>query len=69
VGKDYPCCPYWKHYDTETDLLEMIANGLIWRCSPRAQERAVRAIIAGEAELNERVPPQIAEWIRAQAAP
>ena len=58
-------CPVtgWLHYTVSRDLIEMIDRGLIWRLGPHAQERAVRAILAGDAKLNDKVPPAIRRYI------
>ena len=50
------------------DLPLLVSSGLIWKCPPRAQKRAIDAILAGTLPMNDRVPPRMAEWIEAQIA-
>ena len=61
-------CPVtgWLHYTVSRDLIEMIDRGLIWRLGPHAQERAVRAILAGDAKMNDLVPLPIRRYIERQ---
>jgi hypothetical protein len=62
-----PCCPQWAHltWDDDGDLALLLANGLIWKCPPAGQQRAIDALIAGTLPGNDRVPPAIAAWVAA----
>ena len=51
------------NYDDPADLKELIDTGLIWHASQAAQKKAIDSILAGDAQLNDKVPSQITAWI------
>ena len=58
----------WVHYELSNpaDMLECINNGLVWKAGQPAQQRAVQMLLDGKAQLNDKVPPQIAAYVQAR---
>ncbi len=51
------------------DLRVLVENGAIWRAGPRAQQAAIEALVAGTLPMNDRVPPEVARFIKSQQSP
>ena len=68
MSDHYDGCERWRHLyaDKPDDFAVMVRTGWVWMLSRETQQRAVEAMVRGDLPTNDRVPPQIAEYVRAR---
>jgi hypothetical protein len=56
----------WPHYNYNdpADLKALIENGMVWKCPAEVQTKAVEAILADPALLNDKCPPKTSAAIQ-----
>lgn len=56
------------NYDTSNpeDVIALVNNGMIWKMGHHAQDLGIMALVSGKAQMNDKVPPQIAAYVKAR---
>jgi hypothetical protein len=59
-----------KHYnaDEPEDWAEVVRLGYVWSMNEKAQRDAIDDLVSGKLPLNDKIPPQIRDFLEAEMA-